>query len=343
MFLQNRLYGWTIAGMCCTVSLSAQADFYPFGNISADFVAAGGRTIWAVSKDTSAPSTDTFLYNPQSGLFERRQPGVAIYPAKLLATGGGNIFEPDASWAFFPVEGMYQFDAGTQQWMKYPHLGADPRIQEVVVGVGYSDNCHPYEVWLELTDFSNPPNKYLMRYDYCAGVFVVAPTSVDFNLSRVAVGGGEVWALGASNRVYRYDGVAEQFNLMPGSLSQVAVGVDGVWGINASGQAFEFNAITQSWDAIAAPALDAIWAGGDGVFARKCIPLVLEGATLSRAPAGALRPPLACQHYLLRYEPVTRKFVDITTPYQIDSLSVGTGAGVLGILPTLREVMLWIE
>lgn len=73
------------------------------------------------------------------------------------------------------------------------------------------------------------------------------------------------------------------FVTVPGSLSQIAVGIDGVWGINA-GRAFEYNAITKSWDAIPAPDLDAIWAGGDGVFARKCLPPVLEGA-LSRDPA----------------------------------------------------------
>jgi hypothetical protein len=345
MFVPYRLHCWAIACMCCTVSASAQADFYPLGTINADMVAAGGRTIWAVSKDTSAPRMDTFLFNPQSFLFESRQPQVELYPAKMLATGGGNIFQTDESWANFPQNGMYRFDAGTQQWMKYPYDGADPRIQNIVVGVGYSDNCHPYEVWVERKNFTTNFN-YLSRYDYCAGLFY--SDSGSFSLNRVAVGGGEVWALDASDRVYRFDGVAKQFNLMPGVLSQVAVGVDGVWGIDGSGQAFEFNAITQSWDTIAAPVLDGIWAGGDGVFARKCLPppVVTEGATLRRAPASAVGGLRPCGNQLkgyLRYEPMTRKFVDITTPYQIDGLSVGTGAGVLGILPALREVMLWIE
>jgi len=324
--------------MCCTVSLPASADFFPLGNIHADFVVAGGRTSWAVSKDTSLPSTDTFLYIPRSYIFVSRQPAPEIYPAKLLGTGGGNIYQPDETWGMFPAYGMYRFDTGTQKWMKNAQILADPRIQNIVVGIGYSDDCHPYEVWLEFKNFSNN-STYLSRHDYCSGYFVSVSSAP--NLSRVAVGGGEVWALDASNHPYRYDGVAQQFTLMPGSLSQLAVGVDGVWGIGAGGQAFEFNAITQSWDSIGSP-VSAIWAGGDGVFARTCEPVVPENElTLARGGvAGGVRP---CTNRLMRYEPVTRRFVDLSPANQPDSLSVGTGAGVLGVLPAMRTVMILVE
>jgi hypothetical protein len=346
----NYFHRWTFIGLCWMFSLSASAQVFELPTtLYADVVASGSRTVWAASVNTQGVISDldfTYLYNPQNHQFENVWGPVRDYPT-ILATGGGNIFQPDESWGHFYTHGTYRFDPGMRQWQQNtPTFGYYPHAQEIVVGVGYGDNCHPYEVWRIMININNAP--YLDRYDYCAGLFIEFDTPQ--NLSRVAIGGGEIWALDASNQVYRFDGIAQQFNLMPGTLLQIAVGVDGVWGLSADGGAYEFNAITQSWDRIPAPTLVEIWAGADGVFAKRCKPIILERGTPAPAPAASANGPRVtigpgsdCKDEMMRYEPVTRHFVSIASPYRPDILSVGTGAGAWGILSYIHWILRWAE
>jgi hypothetical protein len=318
--------------------------------------AAGNRSIWAA---TSQPIQDpldphqsvyTFLYVPE--LNDCAYVPTLFTPSRplFLATGGGSMVQPDETWAYFQNQGPFHFTSGV--WNQPPLL-QDPYARRYVVGVGYSDDAHPYEVWGERLAGNS---WYLGRFNYRQfphGVFV--SVSTPDNLSHVATGGGEVWALDTTGHVFRFDGSAQVFNPMPGSLAQIAVGVDGVWGLDANGRAFEFNAVTQSWDALGSPQLDAIWAGGDGVFARQCTGPVFDGAILRTAPGAVIGSPIQCgTHQLMRYEPVTRTFVAITTAPQPLDLSVGSGAGAVGVGavgvgpaggfdPALHSLLQWTE
>ena len=72
-------------------------------------------------------------------------------------------------------------------------------------------------------------------------------------LTQVAAGRNEVFGIGTSNQIYRYNAATKAFGQIPGSLTQVAVGggslsqKDEVWGVGTSGQIYHFNYGTKTF------------------------------------------------------------------------------------------------
>jgi hypothetical protein len=291
--------------LCAMAVASAGAQtFEPVPGTTAAELSAGGSLMWA-----AGPAVSQYLglyqFNAASQQFNIAP---SIYSA-TFASGGGNLYQPDATWAVDYSGYIFSYNAATQTWNCCQYY---PNVQGVSIGPGYIDSaCHPYEVWMVTSLYASTP---LQRYNYCTSVFDKITGTV--GLSQVATGGGEVWALDASGHVYRFVPSTSQFTLMTGTLTQIAVGVDGVWGLNSSGQIFEFNPVTQVFNRITGT-LSSISVGGNGVWG------------------------LNAAHQVFRYEASTRKFIQIAGA-SLSSISVGTGAGVWGIDSATKDVMAFV-
>jgi len=95
-------------------------------------------------------------------------------------------------------------------------------LTQIVVGIGYNDNCHPYEVW------GINANQQIFRYNYCTAAFANTPGY----LVRISAGGGDVWGVNAAGLVFRYDFYSQTWVQIAGSLQQIAVGSNAVWGLD---------------------------------------------------------------------------------------------------------------
>jgi hypothetical protein len=119
-------------------------------------------------------------------------------------------------------------------------------LSQIVVGPGYEDKCHPYEVWGIVVSSVFPQGTW--RYNYCTSGFdsIPNPSGVDF--SQIATGAGDVWALspslstaydGSALNVWEYSEYSGSW-VLGGSLagapggntldfSQLTVGVNDIW------------------------------------------------------------------------------------------------------------------
>jgi hypothetical protein len=112
------------------------------------------------------------------------------------------------------------------------------------------------------------------RLVWCAALVVPVSAQhfkqVTGTLTQVAAGRNEVFGIGTSNQVYRYNPATRAFVRTPGSLTQVAVGGgslsqrDEVWGIGTSGQIYHFNFGTKTFTRV--PGTLAQIVVGEGKF-----------------------------------------------------------------------------
>ena len=278
---------------------AAEIQFVPPYGIGASVLAAGSKTVWAY---VPGPGYAIYEYNPGTQSFQYK---FAFEPVKSMSTGGGSAVQNDEDWLLDYSGYLWRFDVPTQTLQL---IQGDNRMQSVVVGPGYSDSCHPYEVWVTLLD--EKQGRFADRYNFCTKTFSSPGSSASTTgPSQIATGGGEVWALNPLNQVFRYNPSTNAFTQMPGSLTQLAVGVNGVWGIDGAGQFYEFNPATQTFDMIDSTIvgpMESVAAAGDGVW------------VLTRG-----------QGALIRYEPGNRKFSGwYAWDHQNNTLVVGTGVGV---------------
>jgi hypothetical protein len=166
-------------------------------------------------------------------------------------------------------------------------------LSQITVGVGYEDQCHPYEVW----GINN--GQQVFRYDYCSGRFNQSPGSLLF---VITTGGSDVWGIYTNNQVYHYSFAQHKFVEVPGSLDEIAVGVNDVWGRNNAGEIFRYDPNTGSWSLKGSG--NEVAAGGDGVWA------------------------IGENNSVWRFDSSAEAFVEV--PGNLDSITVGSGAGVFG-------------
>jgi hypothetical protein len=167
-------------------------------------------------------------------------------------------------------------------------------LSVITVGVGNEDQCHPYEVW------GINASQEVFRFDYCSGHFNQSPGSALFS---IATGGSDVWGINIDSDVYHYSFSQHKFIQVPGVLDQIAVGVNDVWGRNSSGEIYRYDPNNGSWNPKGFGA--EVAAGGDGVWA------------------------IADNDSIFRFDSSADAFVQV--PGALDSVTVGSGAGVFGL------------
>jgi virginiamycin B lyase len=171
-----------------------------------------------------------------------------------VAVGGGSLSQLDEVWGI-TGGAVYHFNYTTGV---FDHVAA-PALSQIAVGEGVEDNCHPYEVWGVV------PGSSLYRYNYCSNSFELNNSGP---WTQVATGGGGAWGIESTGTLL--DVFDSGIGAFGGNLTQVAVGVNDVWAINSSNKVFRFDpnianplvpigGILQTFKQIAA--------GGDGVWA----------------------------------------------------------------------------
>jgi hypothetical protein len=268
-------------------SASAQGWYIVEPGFTANNVLAGGTSVWTAAP-RGAQYTQLYSLNPSTQMFNP----AGIYSA-IFATGGGDVLQPDETWAVDYSGYIYRYVTSSQSWSCCWY---NPSVADIEVGPGYTDDCHPYEVWVLPTSSSG---NLTTRYNFCTSAFDNIAATVGF--TNISVGGGEVWALNTSHQIFRFDPSSTSFVQMPGFLTSIAVGADGVWGLYGN-TIYEFNPAIQNWDWVPG-SLAAISAGGDGFW----------GINSNRQ--------------IYRYQASTRSFVLVPNDLSTQ-ISVGAGAGV---------------
>jgi len=137
---------------CCAGlvgSSSAQEFLQVKGTLTS--VSAGRNEIFGVDSKAAV-----WRYHPTTRSFGK-VPHVFL---ASVAVGGGTALQLDEVWGLDVAGGIYQFDYSTKTFNHLPGL-----LSQIAVGVGYQDNCHPYEVW------GVDSSQLTFRYNYCTDQF----------------------------------------------------------------------------------------------------------------------------------------------------------------------------
>jgi hypothetical protein len=176
-------------------------------------------------------------------------------------------------------------------------------LMQITVGVGNEDQCHPYEVW------GVAPSQEVFRYDYCANLFHQSAGSF---LTSIATGGSDVWGI-INSEIFHYSFAQEQFVQITGNLTQIAVGVNDVWGIDNS-SLYRYDPNNGGLNPFGSP-VNQVAAGGDGVW------VLSEGD-------------------IFRFDSSAEEFIEV--PGELQSIAVGSGAGIFGINSS-NQVFTWVR
>jgi Tectonin domain len=209
-----------------------------------------------------------------------------------VAVGGGTLSQLDEVWGLNSTGSIYRFNYTTKAFAQVPGT-----LTQITVGLGITDNCHPYEVW-------GLNSSVIYRFNYCTNGFDI----INGVLVQVATGGGDVWGLNSAGSVFhvnQLDSPTPTFVQVPGNLFQIAVGVNDVWGVDVSADIFRYNFGSGAFQKLNSGVVQ-VAAGGDGVW---FLDLSGNPATIYSATGSALG-------------------VQGTT---FKTLAVGSGAGVFGI------------
>jgi hypothetical protein len=267
---------------------SAQAQTFKKVKVSLNAplvqVASGGASVWAL-----ASNGHPYVLKGKSFALAN------TISLSQIAVGGGTLFQADEVWALNSSGSVYRASKSGASWIFSQVSGS---LDLIVVGPGYQDSCHPYEVW------GLNPSSQIFRYNFCGNNFDQEPGS----LCNIVVGGGDIWGSDCGPDVFLFDfsaGVFGQvgarfsgFPLLTVGPNNAVLGIDTsnseLWEVYGSGWA----SLGLGWS--------QIQAGGNGVWA------------------------LSSANSVYRWGPGASDFTQVPGVALV-SISVGTGGGVWGI------------
>ena len=207
-----------------------------------------------------------------------------------IAVGGGTLSQFDEVWGIEQNLNLYRFNYSTKVFDQIPSNS----IEQIAVGEGTQDSCHPYEVW------GVNPSGQIYRYNYCT----VAFDEISGALTQVATGGGDVWGLNSAGAIFHFNFASQTFKSVSGTLTQISVGVNDVWGVNSSNNVFRYDPKTGLMNNVGGNTVQ-VSAGGDGVW-------IIDTSS-----------------QIWHFDSSSESFVKV--PGNLKTLSSGFGAGVFGI------------
>jgi Tectonin domain len=283
MSCKNAYWSVLLVLICCAglvIPASAQQFLQVKGTLTS--VSAGRNEIFGVDSKAAV-----WRYHPTTKSFGK----IAKASLASVVVGGGTASQLDEVWGLAPNNNdVYRFNYTTKAF-----VNQGESLDQIVVGVGYQDNCHPYEVW----GVNSAGN--VQRYNYCTNFF---DSGFNVLLTQVVTGGGDVWGLSSSGQIFHYSFQSQSFAQVSGTLTQISVGVNDVWGVNGSSNVFRYDPATQKFNSVGGNTAQ-VAAGGDGVWV------------------------VSTSNDILRFDSSSATFVQITGILQ--SVAVGSGAGVFGI------------
>lgn len=213
-----------------------------------------------------------------------------------IAVGGGNAAQADAIWALDSAGNIFHASKSGTSWTFSHVAGA---LDLIKVGIGYHDSCHPYEVWGLNT------GSQIYRYNYCTNSFDQEPGF----LCDLQVGGEDVWGAECGPKVFQFDfgsGAFDQINDPFAAFPVLAAGPAGVWAIDTGDQSIYQYSPFVGFQQVVTCCSQQIYAGGDGVW-------FLSGTAI------------------LRLNPNTTYFAQVSGVNSPTSISVGSGGGVWAV------------
>jgi hypothetical protein len=233
----------TLIGSIAAVVPASAQHFEQMKGASLTQIAAGRNEVWGLN------GSEVYRFNSSTEKFAKVSVPNKGQGLTQIAVGGGTLLQKDEVWGV-DVNGVgggpvYHFNWSTNKFDEY--AGGRFGLSQIVVGPGYEDSCHPYEVWGIVVSTVFPQGTW--RYNYCTSGFesITNPSGIDF--SQIATGGGDIWAVslisvindGITLNTWEYlppyGGWALGGTVLGTSLdlSQVAVGASNVWAIAAEG------------------------------------------------------------------------------------------------------------
>jgi hypothetical protein len=270
--------------IACTQSASAQ--HFKRVNVTGGRrlvqIASGGASVWA-----RATNGNPYIF--KGGTFVL----ASSISLTQIAVGGGNAVQADGVWGLDSSGRIYHAHLSGTSWVFSRVPGA---LDFIAVGIGYQDNCHPYEVW------GLNPAAQIFRYNFCARTWDQVPGT----LGTLAVGSGDIWGINGNGNVFwfnfaslNFDPIRNQgyqavqiavgqttawvlasppevveiigdesvqgFDFSP-SLAQVQAGENGVWAIDSSQQVFRFDQATNCLCHMQGALASISVGGGGGVW-----------------------------------------------------------------------------
>ena len=301
---------WTAA----VVPASAQHFQQMSGSLSQ--IAAGHSEVWGLK----FPGGQIYRFSPSTQSFNQ-------VPGSLsqIAVGGGTLLVSDQVWGVNGA-GVFSFNLGTNAYTQRNPPGAATFFNHIAVGKGgvwEAEGCYPYEVWGLAS--SVPASSGLpYRYNWCEGRFfqVPLPSGSTVPFTRIATGGGDVWALDANAQIWHFTGqwtgIGGGYH---GTLQQITVGVNDVWGLDGNGAIYRYDPYLGYFVPFQLPSTGfaQIAAGGDGVWG------VGQNVTLYNG---------------FRLDSLAAEFVDVGSFWT--QVAVGSGAGVW-VINSSDEVFVWVR
>jgi hypothetical protein len=201
-----------------------------------------------------------------------------------IAVGGGSLFQPDQVWGVNGA-GVFSFDLSTNAYTQHNPSGPATYFNQIAVGEGDLDSCHPYEVWAlasSVPAYTGLPYRYNFCQDGGQFVRIPLPSGVTaFTQIATAPRGSDVWAIDTNSQVWHLNACACSWTPIEdngwgiGTLQQITVGVNDVWGLSSSlsgSLIYRYDYHFGSFMYLAAApdgGFAQIAAGGDGVWARE--------------------------------------------------------------------------
>jgi len=275
-----------ILGMACAPSALAQS-FKPVtvsGGAELVQIASGGASVWALSSNHHP-----YIYTkPQFVLANN-------ISLTQIAVGGGNAVQADGVWGLDSSGRIYHAHLSGTSWVFSRVPGA---LDFIAVGIGYQDNCHPYEVW------GLNPAAQIFRYNFCARTWDQVPGT----LGTLAVGSGDIWGINGNGNVFWFNFASLNFDPIRNQgyqAVQIAVGQTTAWVLASPPEVFEIIGDETVYGFDYSPSLAQVQAGENGVWA------------------------IDSSQQVFRFDPATNCLCHMQGA--LASISVGGGGGVWGI------------
>jgi len=253
-------------------------------------VAAGRSEVWGINTSGNVFRLVGSKFVSVSGALSK------------IAVGGGTAFQKDDIWGLDESGNIFRFDYGTKSFTQIPPTLAGS-LEQIAVGVGYNDGCHPYEVW----GINFKANAF--RYNYCNHVFESLPINLFF--FQVSTAAGAIWGLNTDSHllVWNFNTLQFQDTGQSGFASIAADGND-VWVL--TGGTFDIFAV--------------------GAFNGSYGASRINGTLVQLAAGDAGVWGIDANLKIYRFDPAVGSFVIV--PGSLAQIAVGSGAGVWGVTNT---------
>ena len=232
--------------ICCSAAgIPAYAQHFMQIPGSLTQIAVGRAEVWGLN------GSNIYRFNAGQQKFNQITGSLA-----QIAVGGGSLLQQDEVWGVNAAGQVFQYNLNLNEFDFVPGTS----LNQIAVGEGDMDNCHPYEVWGIGSGGS------LWRYNRCKSEFQRYDLAA---YNSVAVGRNDIWGIRQDGTVIHFSpGVDGEEAVYSQNLQQIASGINDIWAIDKEGGIHRYDGNTGAFDSPSFCDCIAgqVAAGGDGVW-----------------------------------------------------------------------------